>query len=146
MSSYLNIYLVPKKLEGATEEPKPLLFTSYSRSSDIYQTIYEELNPAFIGNGDTPNYSELKASDVQHVINEVKNTIKKVEERLNSTIEAYKAMSDKLPEEAVEDYVSTKEYINELKETANELECIHYWASDIELGYTSFEKVLINID
>lgn len=146
MSSYLNIYLVPKKLEGATEEPKPLLFTSYSRSSDIYQTIYEELNPVFIGNGDTPNYSELKASDLQKAINEVSKTIKKSEERLVSTAEAYKAMSDKIPEEVVDDYVSTKEYLKELKETVSELECISCWVSDIELGCTSFEKVLINID
>lgn len=144
MSSYLNFYLVPKKREGVSEEPKPLLFNSYSRASDVYTAFYENLRPAYIGSGDTTNYTELTAKDVRRVIDEVRKDLNNAETNLKNRMEAYKALSDKPTDEAVYDYTSTKEYIEELKENIYDLEGIHTWIEDLE--YSDFEKVLINID
>ena len=138
MSSYLTFYLVPKG-----EDKKPLTFISYSRSNDVYQSYYEELNPAYIGNGDEPNYTELTPEKALQVVNAAKDDLKKAEKALNNRISAYKELND-TSEEAIQDIASTREYIEELKEGLAELQCIYNWVSDIE--YSDFEKVLINID
>ena len=46
MSSYLNIYLVPKK-RNDEDIPEPLLFMSYSRNSGVYQACWKSI--AYIG-------------------------------------------------------------------------------------------------
>ena len=144
MSSYLNFYLVPKKKENNIE-PKPLLFNSYSRNSEVYQAFWEVLNPAYIGLGDTPNYSELTAEDVNKVLKDLEKDLKSAEKRLNLTIEAYKVLSGgSIPEEAINEYTSTKEYIEDIQETISIVKNIHSWVEDIK--YSDFEKVLINID
>jgi len=138
MSSYLTFYLVPKG-----EDKKPLTFISYSRNNDVYQSYYEELNPAYIGNGDEPNYTELTPEKALQVVNAAKDNLKKAEKALNNRILAYKELND-TSEEAIQDIASTREYIEELKEGLAELQYIYNWVSDIE--YSDFEKVLINID
>lgn len=138
MSSYLTFYLVPKG-----EDKKPLTFTSYSRNNDVYQSYYEELNPAYIGNDDEPNYTELTPKKALQVVNAAKDNLKKAEKALNNRISAYKELND-TSEEAIQDIASTREYIEELKEGLAELQYIYNWVSDIE--YSDFEKVLINID
>ena len=138
MSSYLTFYLVPKG-----ENQKPLMFTSYTRSSDIYQAYYEELHPAFIGNGDEPNYTELTPEKALQVVNAAKEDLKRAETALNNRIAAYKELGN-TSDEAVQDIAETKDYIEDLKNTLIELQCIYWWIGDIE--YSDFEKVLINID
>jgi len=144
MSSYLNFYLVPKKKEEDTEEPKPLLFNSYSRNSDVYSSFHENLHPVFIGSGDTPNYTEIKAEDVKIVVEAIKKYLNQVEDKLAARIEAYKTLTATPDKDAIDDYTSTKEHIKETQELVNELEGIYAWVSGIE--YSSFDKVLINID
>ena len=145
MSSYLNFYLTPKKRKDTEKTPEPLCFNSYSRSFNIYRYFYEELNPAFIGNGEKANYTEISVKDVEGVIHSVRSDLAHTEEKLQFTTEAYKQLSDKPIDEAVENYVSTQEYIKELKEDIAELEGIKSWMEGLE--YSDFEeKVLINID
>lgn len=138
MSSYLTFYLVPKG-----ENQKPLMFTSYSRSTDVYQAYYEELHPAFIGNGDEPNYTELTPNKALQVVNAAKDNLKKAENALNNRIAAYKELGN-MSDEAVQDIAETKDYIEDIKHYLIELQCIYCWVGDIE--YSDFEKVLINID
>ena len=145
MSSYMNFYLVPKKKDWMTEEPKPLLFNSYSRGNEVYQSIYEELNPVWYGNGDTPAYTEITADDIQKVIKATKEHLKKVETRLKNGMEGYKKLSGQGIVEAVNDYVASKEYIEEIKQNIADLKGIYNWMFDLE--YSDFEKkVLINYD
>ena len=138
MSSYLAFYLVPKG-----EDKKPLMFTSYSRSTGVYQAYYEELHPAFIGNGDEPNYTELTPEKALQVVNAAKDNLKKAETALNNRIAAYKELGN-MSDEAIQDIAETKDYIEGLKYNLAELQCIYCWVGDIE--YSDFEKVLINID
>lgn len=137
MSSYLTFYLKPK------EQEKPLMFTSYSKSTDVYQAYYEELHPAFIGNGDEPNYTELTSEMALQVVNAAREDLKKAEKALNNRIAAYKELGN-MSDEAIQDIAETKDYIEDLKSNLIELQCIYRWVGDI--GYSDFEKVLINID
>ena len=52
MSSYLSVYIVPKR-KSEEEEKKHILILSYSRSSDIYRYFDENIHPAFIDIEDT---------------------------------------------------------------------------------------------
>jgi len=145
MSSYLNFYLVPKKKDWMSEEPKPLLFNSYSRGTEVYQSIYEELNPVWYGNGDTPAYTEITAGDIKKVVNATKEYLERIETKLEHKMECYKKLSVEDIEDAVSDYTSSKEYIEEVKENIADLEGIYNWMLDLE--YSDFEKkVLINYD
>lgn len=138
MSSYLTFYLVPKG-----NDKKPLALMAYSRNSDIYQAYYENAHPAFIGNGDEPNYTELTSEMALQVVNAAKEDLKKAETALNNRIAAYKELGN-MSDEAIQDIAETKDYIKDLKYNLIELQCIYCWVGDIE--YSDFEKVLINID
>lgn len=141
MSSYLTFYLVPKKskVEG---EPKPMTFVSYSRNSEVYRAINDELNPVYAGMED--KYSEITADDVKKVIANVEKDKAEAENRLKLRVDAYKDMANGvIPDEAIDEYVSLRGYIQDLQETINALEGIYSWMSDLE--YSAFEKVLINI-
>lgn len=147
MSSYLNLYLLPKKKEGDTVEPKPLLLYSWSRNTNIYSTFYEELNPVFIGNGEEPLYTEVSAQDLNEVVNTLSDDATEYENRIENTFEAYQKipnLSKDIISEYIEDYTSSKEYINELRETCSFMRFLHDLLSDLK--YSDFEKILINID
>lgn len=144
MSSYLTFYLVPKKDKG--EDKEPLALMSYSRSSDIYQAFYENINVAYIGNDDKSNYTELTKEMVDDVVNTIKKDYDEAQKSFNARMDAYRSV--KLEGETFEDYVedfqSTTRYLEELKETITQVELIASIVDDLE--YSDFEKVLINID
>lgn len=134
MSSYLNFYVVPKGGE-------PLLLTFHSRSSEVYQTFYEELNPPFMVNDKT--YIELTTDDIERVLFNSKEYLEKTIDNFNRRVQAYKSLSDKIPDDAVEDWVSTTKYIEELKLHINTLEYISHIVNNLK--FSDFEKVLLNI-
>lgn len=146
MSSYLNFYLVPKKDKEQTEDPKPLRFISYSRNSAVYQ-YYDELPVTYIGNGDKPNYTEISSQDADRVVSDVKETIERVTKLLQTKTEVLQNLPN-IPKETMDDYIqdytSTKTYIEELKEDLCKLESIASWIKGLE--FSDFEKVLANID
>ena len=142
MSSYLTFYLVPKG-----EDKKPLALIAYSRNSEIYQAYYENAHPAFYGNGDEPNYTELTEELSHHVVNELRESLDKYEKNHEAKIKALQALP-KLEGEALEEYLqetsSGVKYINELKDTLRFANFIDDIVSDLE--FSEFDKVLINID
>ena len=142
MSSYLTFYLVPK-----SKDKTPLALMSYSRNSDIYQAYYENANPAFYGNSDEPNYTELTKDLSHYVVNELREDLSKCEKSHEAKIKALQALP-KLEGEALEEYLqettSTIDYINDLKDTLKFAEFIDDIVSDLE--FSDFDKVLINID
>lgn len=148
MSSYLNFYFLPKRKEGDSLEPKPLKLASYCRSSEVYQYFYEEINPAYIGNGDEPEYTEISREDVHRVVKRAKADLNRTKESLETKMDAYKKISSSLSKEATEEavleYTTITEFIKELEKTLQYLLCIEDWIADLK--YSDFEKVLINID
>lgn len=143
MSSYLNFYLLPKKSENLPN-PKPLRFVSYSRSCDIYRCFVDNLNVPYIGNDGEDKMLELSAGDVQEVLQDMRDSLMKVQERLALRMEACTKLGKEISEDILEDYVSTTEYVNELKNTVSQIESIADWINELE--YSDFEKVFINYD
>ena len=144
MSSYLTFYIVPKKDKGEVKEPLALM--SYSRNSDIYQAFNENINVAYIGNDDKPNYTELTKDLVNIVVSAAKTDYDDAQKNFAARMEAYRSvkLEGKAFEDYVEDFQSTTRYLEELKETVVQVELIASMVEDLE--YSDFEKVLINID
>ena len=144
MSSYLTFYLVPKKDKEETKEP--LVLMSYSRSSDIYQAFYKNVDIAYIGDDDKPNYTELTKDLVNKVVNTVKTDYDDTQKNFAARMDAYKSikLEGKAFEDYVEDFQSTTLYLEELKESVIQIEFINSIIEDLD--YSDFEKVLINID
>lgn len=141
MSSYLNIYVLPKINDG--QEPKKMLLYSVSRSSDLYQAINEAGSfyaYTSISENAEEHFYELTSNLLSALCQNSNEEIQVVEKRLNE-YEKHAAGNS----EIIQDIISTKEYLEELKGTYNELCFIKQLVDDIESGYTDFEKVFINI-
>lgn len=129
MSSYLNIYVKPKKTE------KPLLLTSFSRSSDIYQCFNEKFNLY----SSTGELTEITKDMINEILTDLYNEIEKDKDRYISYLEAKNKAN-------VEDISSLKEYIQEKENCKAQLELLQYIIYDCSLDFTGFEKVLAYID
>lgn len=145
MSSYLNIYLLPKKSEEIPN-PKPLLLSSWSRASDLYGIIVDELNPAYIGNGDEPNYSDLTKEGLKRCIESVRNKQLDVSAKLQDRVNLLNQLKN-LTKEAVEGFLEDEEdtaaYMRGLQEIH---ELLVNMLSLLDLEGSDFERVLINFD
>ena len=132
MSSYLSFYLVPR----AHPEEK-LLLQSFSRSNEVYQRFSDNLNIAYAGNEE--KYTKLTISDVESVIQDIDADITKAETRRTE----YEKFCYGNPE-AIEEIISTKEYIRDLQSTRDYISFIRDVLADLD--YSGFSDVLCNID
>lgn len=154
MSSYLTIYLVPKKTASKyvyqaekVEEIEitkgiPLVYDSYSRSSDVYQAFWGSLNPAYCGNEE--KYTELTPARVEEVLSDKREYISKIEFRLKTLYEMLKTGG--YSEELFSEILSTSEHLKEENECLDSIKSIANMVNVIYEGYGDFEKVLINVD
>lgn len=145
MSSYLNIYLVPRKEH--IPEQKPLFLMQWSRSSEVYQAIRDAANPTFISTGDKTNYSDLTKDDLDEAIENIQNSIKSCKKRIQSRVEALNKINNPPKEtldEFIQENIDTSDYITELEETKSDLYALRNIIADIQ--YSDFEKVVCNID
>ena len=130
MSSYLNIYIKKKTVE------EPITIGFWSRSSDLYQRFYEEINPA---SAESENkYTEINSYDMNRLMSSIRVEIMDAEKRLN----LYKQYSQN-NSEYIEQILSSAEYIEELIEHLGEVRALENIVnSQSILG----NKVLCNID
>ena len=145
MSSYLNIYLVPRKEH--MPEQKPLFLMQWSRSSEIYQAIRDAANPTFISTGDKTNYSDLTKDDLDEAIENIQHSIKGCRKRIQARVEALNKINNPPKEtldEFIQENIDTSDYITELEETKSDLYALRNIIADIQ--YSDFEKVVCNID
>lgn len=140
MSSYLNIYLVPKRKDRDKEEKQHLLFASYSRSTDIYEVFNEYVNPIFIGNAEG-NYTSLIKDDVDLMIDGILTDIRNSQERLD-VYEQYASKN----EEYIQEILDLREIIRDYKSTHDFLLFLKGLVEDTIDGYNDFEEVCCNID
>jgi len=145
MSSYLNIYLVPKgncdkpkDVPLVSEVNKPLLFCSFSRNHPIYSAISEALNPVWAGNEGV--YTQLTEESLKDAIVELDGEI----EDLFHKIHEYELHSSG-NSECIEQLVQYKEEYNDMLSNVENLNFMKMFVSDIKNNYTDFEKVLCNI-
>lgn len=154
MSSYLTFYLVPKKTriickEGKEEELKvsegiPLPLIMYTRSSNIYQLFYEEIHPVYAGLEE--KYTTLTIEKMKDLLNTYRREITEDEEHYRNKVQVIRELGGNLEAVNINELIEDSNLIKEKKETLSELEFISSLVHDVELGYTGFEKVLINID
>lgn len=148
MSNSLRFYFVPKaKKTKYTEDgeneveltQEPLLFTEYTRSSDIYQA-YNELNPVW--SGDVDKYDRLTYEEARRIADDKIKDIEHAKKRLEVN---YKMLSMKYDGQLYVEIQSTEEYIEEQEEVLKTLNAIAGIVYEIENGKGDFEKVLINV-
>lgn len=138
MSSYLNIYLVPER-KDKKEKKQYLLLSSYSRSSDIYEAFYENINPIYSGNED--KYTTLTKVNIQVILDDLNKSIKSTQERLN----LYDKYAKENPD-YIQEIMSTREILQDYQSTYNIIEVLKDILDNIVDGYNDFEEMCCNIN
>ena len=138
MSSYLNIYLVPKR-ESKREKKQYLSLLSYSRSSDIYEAFYENMPIAFIGS--EVKYTTLTKVNMQEILEDLSKNIKSTKERL----ELYEKYASDNPD-YIQSILDERDVLKDYEATYGDVSCIKSIVDDTIDGHNSFEEVCCNID
>lgn len=138
MSSYLSIYIVPKR-KSEKEEKKHILLTSYSRSTDIYQYFDENIHPVFVGNNEKTPYTTITMEDILTVTKDMSQDIVKAKNVLTE----YEKYAPHNPE-YIQDILETKEYITNLQYWKDKVSFIEDMIDSIPF-YEEIEEVCCNI-
>lgn len=130
MSSYLNIYLKVKNKE--MKDSALILLDSFSRSSDIYQTINE------LGNfySDKGKKTELTEYTLQEALEDLQGQI--------NDCSMYITTAKELKSPDVQEIVEQKRYMKELEETRTYIEFLYNILKDKD--YNDIEGIYCYID
>lgn len=139
MSSYLNIYLVPKRKDKEKEKKQYLLLTSYSRSNDVYEAFYENINPVFVDNEE--KYTTLTKENMQDVLNDVSKSINLTKEK----IKLYEKYASDHPD-YIQSIIDEREVLKDYEQTYGDAAFISDIVSNTIDDYNGFEEVCCNID
>lgn len=139
MSSYLSIYIVPKR-KSVREQKQHIILAAYSRNSDIYQYFNENINPVFIGNAEETPYTVITKQGINSVLNAFDEDIDSAKNRLAE----YEKYAAKNPE-YIQEIINLKEHITELQYYRDKTSFIEDVLSDAEI-YDAIEEVCCNID
>lgn len=132
MSSYFNIYIVPKK------DKTPIEIVSYSRSDDIYAAIADVINIPW--SGEELQYADLSVENINEVIDNIKQDINKVDKRIIEYEKHANGNSD-----LIEDILSQKEYREGLDDVLKRLRFLSDIIYDAKEGFSEVEKVICSI-
>lgn len=161
MSSYLNFYLKTKECK------KPLRLMTFSRNTQIYRSMTDDLN--IVWAGDDEKYTDITEDDIRLVLISIKDEIHKAKrireenekihketaECLNNVIPKLQDTKDvKRVVSALYDVISEKyhsncsslydeEYIEEMESTKHLLEMLSTIMEDIP--YSDFDGLCCNI-
>lgn len=131
MSSYLNIYLLPK-----AENSKHLFLAEFSSSSPIYQLFNENVKVPC-----KENKLKLTTPLLRNIYDNLKDSLDTSEKRC-SEYEKHCINS-----EIIDEIISIKEYIQELYSQIAYINLLQEFVySSEECTYCKFEGVYINID
>ncbi len=111
MSSYLNIYARSKK------NKQRVLLLCYSRSSDMYQALYEHVS--FVGNDDDERNTILNQSTLACVKESLREQLDniKIRTELDEKVLFQSRLSDEQLDELKDSILSSKELIREIEQT-----------------------------
>lgn len=130
MSSYLNIYLKVKNKE--MKDSALILLDSFSRSSDIYQTI-NELGNFYSDNG---KKTELTECTLQEALENLQGQI--------NDCSMYITTAKELKSPDVQEIVEQKKYMKELEETRTYIEFLYNILKNKD--YNDIEGIYCYID
>lgn len=137
MSSYLSIYIVPKR-KSDKEEKKHLIVAAFSRNSEIYQYFSENINPVYIGNKEHP-YTTITKDKIEDVITDLSRDISSSKDRLME----YEKYAKDNPD-YIQEIIELKQYISGLQYTQGEVCFIEEMIDGIDF-YEEIEEVCCNI-
>lgn len=138
MSSYLSIYIVPKR-KSNKEEKKHILVAAFSRNSEIYQYFNENIHPAYNGNKEHP-YTTITKDRIQDVITDLSRDISSSKDRLME----YEKYAKDNPD-YIQEIIELKQYISDLQYVQGEVCFIEEMVDSINF-YEDIEEVCCNID
>ena len=138
MSSYLSIYIVPKRV-SEEEKKNHIILSAYSRSTLMYQYFKEVVNPVFIGTEES-KYTILNSENIAAVIEDFNNDIKAVTKKITE-YEKYAHGNA----EYVDAIIENKEYLEELQYWRDKTSFIQDMVEDLSI-YSDIEEVCCNID
>lgn len=130
MSSYLNIYGIPK------EGDKPIEIVSFSRSHCVYRAICDEINIAW----DSDIYTDLTTEMINQVIRSIEEDLKSCTSRLQ-IYEKYASQNS----ECIQEIINLQEYIEELYTTKSYCEMIGTIVMQCSLSLSGFSKICCNV-
>lgn len=137
MSSYLSIYIVPKR-KSDKEEKKHILLAAFSRNSEIYQYFSENIHPVFAGKEDS--YTTITKESIREVVTDLSKDISNSKDRL-AEYEKYA----KYNPDYIQEIIELKQYISDLQYTQGKVAFIDDIVEDIDF-YKVIEEVCCNID
>lgn len=132
MSSYLNIYLKVKNKE--MKDSALILLDSFSRSSDIYQTINELGN--FYSDNEKKEKTELTEYTLQEALEDLQGQI--------NNCSMYITAAKELQSPEIQEVVEQKRYMKELEETRTYIEFLYNIL--INKDYNDIEGIYCYID
>ena len=132
MSSYLNIYIVPKK------DRTPIEIVSYSSADDIYAAISEVINITW--SGEELQYVDLSIENINEIIDDIKQDINKVDKRITEYEKHANGNAD-----LIEDILSQKEYREGLDDVLQRIRFLSDIIYDAKAGFSDVEKVICTI-
>ena len=136
MSSYLSIYIVPKR--KTKDEPKKyVILTAYSRNTDIYKYFNDVISPTY----NEDEYTSLTKNSISMVLDSFKEEIDSANKRLVE-YEKYAINNSDLINEIIE----LKEYIEDLQYWKDKTSFIQDLISDIDYYDNGIEEVCCNIN
>ena len=136
MSSYLSIYIVPKR--KTKDEPKKyVILTAYSRNTDIYKYFNDVISPTY----NEDEYTSLTKNSVSMVLDSFKEEIDSANKRLVE-YEKYAINNSDLINEIIE----LKEYIEDLQYWKNKTSFIQDLINDIDYYNNGIEEVCCKIN
>ena len=136
MSSYLSIYIVPKR--KTKDEPKKyVILTAYSRNTDIYKYFNDVINPVY----NEDEYTSLTKNSVSMVLDSFKEEIDSANKRLVE-YEKYAINNS----DYIKEIIELKEYIENLQYWKDKTSFIQDLISDIDYYDNGIEEVCCNIN
>lgn len=129
MSCYLNFYLKVKDKDEYKH------FYSVSRNNVIYQNITDYINIPYYESGEVKD-NLVKLDDLSYAINDLNSTIKNIENRTA----LYEKYAHSNPD-YIEDILSNREYIEELKWSIHIIDLLQTMSND---EYTDFDGIYCN--
>lgn len=138
MSSYLSIYIVPKR-KSEEEEKKHIIVATFSRNTELYQYFDENINPAYIGSKEHP-YTTITRKSISDVIADLDKDIDSSKDRL---VEYEKYAKDN--PNFIQNIIELKQHISDLQYTQGEVCFIEEMVDSIDF-YEEIEEVCCNID
>ena len=137
MSSYLSIYIVPKR-KSDKEEKKYILLVAFSRNSEVYQYFSENIHPVFAGKEDS--YTTITKESIREVVTDLSKDISSSKDRLTEYEKYVKDNPD-----YIQEIIELKQYMSDLRYTQGKVAFIDDIVEDIDF-YNEIEEVCCNID